>query len=130
MLKEAYLPETEVEKNVSWESPTQKYLEENGIPKKYSTKSPICLIGNVWSVGNADMSAIQTRALPVCFCPKKETIHDEVIKDGWADPLVIEFVEQHLADIPLLTMRDYYNGGIYKKAGFDWENKLRKIWGI
>ena len=68
------LTQTEDIRSVSWESPV-KYLVERGVPRKFTTSSPICLIANLWDVADADYAAIQDRSLPVAFCPSAETIH-------------------------------------------------------
>lgn len=122
------LTQTEEEKHVSWES-TSKILEDRNVPREFTTRSPICLIGNRWDASNDDYAAIQDRALPVAFFPSAETIHNRVIELGWCnDPEIIAFIGENLANIPQPSMREYYNAMRYKRAKMDWRKKLIGIW--
>jgi excisionase family DNA binding protein len=122
------LTQTEKTRSVSWES-TAKSLDERNVPRQFETTSPICLIANQWSGSDADMAAIQDRALPVAFYPSAETIHKRVLELGWCDDAVSKFIGQHLAKIPQPSMREYYQGMNYRKIGMNWKGKLLKIWG-
>ena len=121
------LTQTEKIRSVSWES-TAKYLEERNVPRRFETSSPICLIANQWDGADADMAAIQDRALPVAFYPSAETVHKRVLKLRWCDKDVSDFIGKHLAEIPQPSMREYYQAMAYRKAGMDWQEKLLKIW--
>lgn len=121
------LTQTEKTRSVSWES-TAKALEERNVPRRFETSSPICLIANQWDGADADMAAIQDRALPVAFYPSAETVHKRVIDLGWCDKEICTFIGQHLAEIPQPSMREYYQAMTYRKAGMNWREKLLKIW--
>lgn len=121
------LTQTEKIRSVSWES-TAKILDERNVPRRFETSSPICLIANQWDGADADMAAIQDRALPVAFYPSAETVHNRVLKLRWCDKDVSDFIEKHLAEIPQPSMREYYQAMAYRKAGMDWQEKLLKIW--
>lgn len=121
------LTQTEKTRSVSWES-TAKVLEERCVPRQFETSSSICLIANQWDGADADMAAIQDRALPVAFYPSAETVHKRVIELGWCDKEICTFIGQHLAEIPQPSMREYYQAMTYRKAGMDWREKLLKIW--
>jgi len=121
------LTQTEKTRSVSWES-TAKVLEERCVPRQFETSSSICLIANQWDGADADMAAIQDRALPVAFYPSAETVHKRVIELGWCDKEVCTFIGQHLMEIPQPSMREYYQAMTYRKAGMDWREKLSKIW--
>jgi hypothetical protein len=115
-------------KHISWESPT-KILEDREVPRDYVTKSPICMIGNMWDSKNADYAAIQDRALPVAFCPTAQTIHDRVLELGWCkDKEITTWIGERLTDCPQPSMRHYYSAGCYKRAGMDWRKKLQATW--
>jgi hypothetical protein len=122
------LTQTEDEKAVSWENPNAKVLIDRGVPTRFSTRSPMCLIGNRWDVRNEDYAAIQDRALPVGFFPNAETIHRRVIELDWCDEDIVKFIGDNLAVIPEPSMREYYIGMKYKKAKMDWQKKLMAIW--
>lgn len=123
------LTQTEENKAVSWENPNSKLLDIKEIPRSFTTKSPICLIGNGWNSKNNDYAAIQDRALPVAFFPDAETIHARVIELGWCkDQEIISFIGDNLATIPQPSMREYYNAMRYKRAKMDWRRKLFTIW--
>lgn len=121
------LTQTEDTRSVSWES-TAKALEERNVPRRFKTSSPICLIANQWDGSDADMAAIQDRALPVAFYPSAETVHERVLALGWCDKEINTFVGQHLAEIPQPSMREYYQAMTLRKAGMDWREKLLKLW--
>jgi len=124
------LTQTEKSKSVSWQK-FNKQLEALRIPKQFSTSSPVCMIANMWDAKNADMEAIQDRALPVAFYPDPEAIHNRVIELGWCkDSEIIAFIAANLDRIPQVSMRDYYNLGLWKDAGMDWKGKALKVWGI
>jgi len=122
------------DKGVSWESPMMfKLLEREGVPTSYKHSSPICLIGNEWDPKNANMYAIQDRALRVAFFPTIEAIHkrtDELRRMGvWVvDDDVYNFIGNNFDKIPHPSMREYYNGMLYKKITPDWRVKMLKIW--
>lgn len=122
------LTQTEKERGVSWESPLASVLDQRNIPRSYTTSSPICLIANMWDSSNADFAAIQDRSLPVAFFPSAETIHKRVVELGWCPTEIVDFVGDNLADIPQPSMREYYLGMTYKKAGMDWQAKLHSLW--
>tara|TARA_R110002111_G_scaffold100975_1_gene156369 strand:+ start:14071 stop:14964 length:894 start_codon:yes stop_codon:yes gene_type:complete len=121
------LTQTEKVRSLSWES-TAKALEERNVPRQFETSSPICLIANLWSGSDADMAAIQDRALPVAFYPSAKTIHDRVLELGWCDKDVCKFIGQHLAKIPQPSMREYYQAMTYRNIGMNWREKLLKLW--
>jgi excisionase family DNA binding protein len=121
------LTQTEKIRSISWES-TAKALEERKVPRQFKTSSPICLIANLWNQSDADMAAIQDRALPVAFYPSADAIHQRVIELGWCDRDVSRFIGQHLSKIPQPSMREYYQAMTYRKAGMDWKQKLLKLW--
>lgn len=124
------LTQTEEIKSVSWQK-FNKQLEGVSIPKQFNTSSPVCMIANMWDAKNADMDAIQDRALRVAFYPDPETVHNRVVELGWCkDSEIIEFIAANLDRIPQASMRDYFNLGLWKNAGMDWKGKALKVWGL
>ena len=121
------LTQTEETRSVSWES-TAKVLGERKVPTRFETSSPICLIANQWNGTDADMAAIQDRAMPVAFYPSAETIHIRVKELGWCDKDVWKFIGDNLSEIPQPSMREYYQAMTYRKAGMNWQEKLLKLW--
>lgn len=123
------LTQTDDEKCVSWES-SAKYLDDREVPREFTTKSPVCMIANMWDVTNADMAAIQDRATPVAFYPTAKTIHERVIDLGWCDWDIVDYIGEYLEHIPQPSMREYWQGMRYKEAGMNWQAKLKALWGI
>lgn len=121
------LTQTDKNRSVSWES-TAKTLDERNVPRQFLTTSSICLIANKWDGSDPDMAAIQDRSMPVAFYPSAETIHKRVNELGWCDADVWKFVGQHLAIIRQPSMREYFQGMTYRKAGMKWKEKLLKLW--
>ena len=123
------LTQTNHTRSVSWES-TSKVLDERGVPRRFRTSSPICMIANKWDGTDPDMAAVQDRSTPVAFYPSAETIHERVGELGWCDGTVWKFIGKHLSKISQPSMREYYNGMTYRKAGMRWQEKLLKLWGV
>jgi excisionase family DNA binding protein len=121
------LTQTNRVRSVSWES-TTKALEQRRVPRQFTTSSPICILANKWDGTDPDMAAIQDRSTPVAFYPSAEAIHERVRELKWCDVTVWRFCGQNLAKIPQPSMREYYLGMTYKKAGMNWREKLLKIW--
>ena len=121
------LTQTESRRSVSWES-TAKALDERNVPRRFSTSSSICLIANKWDGTDADMAAIQDRSMPVAFFPSAQTIHERVKALKWCSPDVWKFIGKHLSKIRQPSMREYYQGMTYCKAGMKWQEKLLKLW--
>lgn len=121
------LTQTDKVRSVSWES-TAKTLDERNVPRQFYTSSPLCLIANKWDGSDPDMAAIQDRSMPVAFYPSAETIHKRVKELGWCDANVWKFVGQHLDSIRQPSMREYFQGMTYLKAGMKWQEKLLRLW--
>jgi excisionase family DNA binding protein len=121
------LTQTDKSRSVSWES-TARILEERDVPRQFFTTSPICMIANKWDGNDPDMAAIQDRSTPVAFYPDAETIHKRVDALGWCDAEVWQFVGKHLPIIRQPSMREYYLGMTYRKAGMKWQEKLLNLW--
>jgi len=123
------LTQTDQVRSVSWESTTTS-LDKRSVPRQFVTASRICLIGNTWDSDDPNMLAVQDRSMRVAFCPSAETIHKRVKQLGWCDPAVWQFIGDHLAKVPQPSMREYYHGMTYRKAGMKWQDKLKKLWGL
>lgn len=122
------LTQTNKSRSVSWES-TTRVLDEREVPRRFRTSSPICMIANKWDGTDPDMAAVQDRSTPVAFYPSAEMIHERVGELGWCEKVVWQFIGKHLSKIPQPSMREYYMGMTYKKAGMKWKEKLLKLWG-
>ena len=121
------LTQTEAAKMLSWES-TTRTLEQRGVPRHFTTGSPVCLTANRWNASDADLAAVQDRSTPVAFFPSAGAIHDRVRELGWCRRDVWAFVGRHLGDIPQPSMRDYHQAMTLRAAGLDWERKLLARW--
>ena len=100
------------------------------IPREFTTTSRVCLIANQWRTLNANVLAIEDRAIIVHFVPSVGEVHVKV-REWFDDREVYDFIEDHLADVRQLSMRHYVKGEQLKKANPDkWQEQLLTIMGI
>ncbi len=123
------LTQTERVRSVSWES-TTKALKDRNVPRQFTTTSSICLIANKWNGDDADMAAVQDRSLPVAFFPSAQAIHEQVKALKWCSQEVWKFIGKNLNKIRQPSMREYYQGMVFLKAGMKWQDKLLKLWEV
>lgn len=112
-------------KRVSWL--TNATRQEDGPPQSFETRSPVILIANEWRTVNANVRALEDRAIIVHFNPTNAAIHQEVAE--WCeDDVVYEFVGRHLSLVPTVSMRWYAKGQRLRQAGFDdWQTSLLQM---
>lgn len=117
------LCDTRAEKTVQWRS---KAAESAEVPTKFTTRSHVAIICNQWNtVGGNDMAAVTDRAIFLNFVPSVQEVHREVVRLGWANEKVVEFIGQHLHLMTVPSMRHYYRAGELLKAGIsDWQDKI------
>lgn len=105
-------------KRLSWL--TNATRQEGGPPAAFDTRSPVILIANEWRTVNANVRALEDRAIIIHFDPSNAAVHQEVGR--WCeDDVVYEFIGRHLSVVPHVSMRWYAKGQRLRNAGFeDW----------
>lgn len=100
------------------------------IPASFATSSPVCLIANEWKTKNANVEAIEDRAIVVHFVPSAVEIHAKVA-DWFDDAEVYGFVGEFLSFIPRHSMRHYKKGLELRQASAEtWKERLLEIMGV
>lgn len=97
------------------------------LPNEFETRSPAVLIANVWRTINADVQALEDRAIIVHFDPGTAEVHREA--GQWCtDDVVYEFVGRHLHLVSHVSMRWYAKAANLREAGFvDWQESLLQM---
>ena len=112
-------------KRISWV--TNATMNGSGPPSAFETKSPVILIANEWKSLNANVRALEDRAIIVHFDPANETIHAQVAQ--WCnDETVYRFIGEHLSAVQFVSMRWYAKAQKLREAGFrDWRVSLLQM---
>jgi hypothetical protein len=77
------------EKRLHWL--TNLTMNDGELPSSFTTSSSVILIANEWKSLNANVRALEDRAIILHFCPSNEEVHRKV--GGWFnDPEVYEFL--------------------------------------
>lgn len=98
------LCESKPVKRVAWR--TRVTDDDVTLPKEFETRSPVVLIANEWKTINADVQALEDRAIIVHFDPDTAEVHQEA--GQWCtDDVVYEFVGRHLHLVSHVSMRWY-----------------------
>ena len=112
-------------KQLSWLS--QATGETHALPQYFETSSTVVLIGNTWRTLNADVRALEDRAIVISFEPSNSEVHDST-GQWFDDPIVHTFIGTIVADVPQLSIRHYLKGRALRQAGFgDWQATVLKM---
>ena len=119
------LCESKITKRVGWHSKVTH--GDDGPPEEFDTRSPVILIANEWRTINANVQALEDRAIIVHFEPDNAAVHQEVAL--WcSDDAVYEFVGRHLHLVTHVSMRWYAKAAKLRQAGFtDWQDSLLQM---
>ena len=109
------LCQTETLKALSWES-NATALEARGIPRRFTTTSPLALIANRWTTANEDVAALEDRGHMIHFDPSPLEIHLNAAEWFW-DQEVFDFVGSHMHLARRHSLRSYYLAYEQKRAG-------------
>jgi hypothetical protein len=97
------------------------------LPTSFTTTSNVMLIANEWHTLNANVRALEDRAIILHFEPDNTEVHRRVA-DWFEDDEVYQFIGDHLAQIPQISMRHYHKGSLLRKAGLgDWRLSLLQM---
>ncbi len=114
------LCETREEKRIMWASADRRALEIDGGAGHFHTKSHVLMLCNSFAVLNANIAALETRALSVEFVPSTSEIVAH-IKTFAPDEEITAFLNRFGECIPDLSLRTYVHLANLKQAGMPWQ---------
>ncbi len=113
------------EKRLHWL--TNVTLNDCDVPSSFTTASNVILIANEWRSINANVRALEDRAIILHFCPSNEEVHRKV-GQWFDDPDVYGFLGKLIPVIPAISMRHYCKGSQLRRAGLaDWRISLLQM---
>ncbi len=116
---------TETARRVSWL--TNLTIKSPDVPASFITRSRIILVANEWRSINANVRALEDRAIILHFDPSNEEVHRKV-GEWFEDRQVYAFIADVMPSIPAISMRHYCKGAQLRGAGFaDWRSSLLRM---
>lgn len=120
---------TDATKRLRWPS-RHVDIVTGQVPDSFTTTSPVCLIANEWRTPDANVQAIEDRAIILYFTPGAEEIHARA-REWFADSEVYDFIEAHLRHIQRHSMRYYVKGSELRQIIPDkWKERLLELMGL
>jgi hypothetical protein len=97
------------------------------LPTEFDTTSAVILIANQWRSLNADIHALEDRALVIHFDPSNDELHNAV--HAWfPDHEVSDFIGLLLPYVPRVSIRHYLKGKTLRQAGMsDWRQTILRM---
>lgn len=112
-------------KHVTWCSQITDRSAE--MPTEFNTTSAAILIANAWRSINADVHALEDRALVIHFDPPNAELH-EAVRPWFSDNEVYEFIGSILPYVPRVSIRHYLKGETLRNAGMcDWKDTILRM---
>lgn len=97
------------------------------LPSEFDTTSTVILIANQWRSLNADIHALEDRALAIHFDPSNDELH-EVVRAWFSDHEVYDFIGSLLPYVPRISIRHYLKGKTLRHAGMhDWKETILRM---
>jgi hypothetical protein len=116
---------TEPAKRLTWL--TNLTLNANDVPSSFTTTSSVILIANEWRTTNANVRALEDRAIILHFDPSNAEVHRRV-GEWFQDPEVFEFIAGIMPSVSAISMRHYCKGSQLRRAGLpDWRKSLLQM---
>ncbi len=116
-------------KALKWPS-RHRDIVRGEVPTSFTTSSPVCLIANEWRTLNANVLAIEDRAIIIHFAPGVGEVHAKV-REWFDDEEVYAFIEEHLVFVRRPSMRHYLKGRQLRQANpAQWRDQLLRIMGV
>jgi hypothetical protein len=112
------LCQSEPVKALGWHTATP-ILELHDVPHRFTTTSPVALIGNDWKTLNADVAALEDRGHVLVFEPTALEVHRQAALWFW-DQQIFDLVAAQLHLIGQHSLRTYRQAWELKQAGLDW----------
>ena len=113
------LCQTEEEKAIAWHTGARS-LERQAIPREFTTKSRVIIIGNDWRTLNKNVAALQDRGHVLLFQPSAAEVHAQAGK--WFDDREIYlWFAENLHRVREPSLRHYERAKELKAANMDWK---------
>jgi hypothetical protein len=113
------------QKTISWI--TNATREGGDVPDHFTTTSHVALIANEWRTLNANVRALEDRAIILLFDPPNTEVHQKA-REWFKDVEVFTFIEHWVGQVPALSLRHYEKGARLRQAGFvDWQESLKRM---
>jgi hypothetical protein len=116
------LCQSEPVKTLGWHTATP-ILERHDVPHRFTTTSPVALIGNDWKTLNADVAALEDRGHVLVFEPMALEVHRHAALWFW-DQQIFDFVAAQLHLIGQHSLRTYRQAWELKQARLDWRRAV------
>ena len=116
------LCQTEEEKTVAWHTDARS-LEKHGIPREFTTRSRVIIIGNEWKTLNANVAALQDRGHVLVFQPSASEVHRQA-REWFDDPEIYAWFGSNLHQMMQPSFRYYVRARELKAAAMDWKEVL------
>ena len=102
-------------------------MPASDIPVSFTTTSRVILVANEWQTLNANVRALEDRAIVLHFDPSNAELHRKV--DEWfKDKEVYDFLGRVIPYVRALSMRHYWKGSQLRRAGLaDWRTSLLQM---
>ena len=110
---------TELTKRVAWNA-RNGFLEREGLPKQFTTTSPVMIICNEWKTLNKNVAALEDRAVIFRFEPGPREVHAQA-GTWFKDREIYDWFEGQLDGIETHSFRYYVKAAQFKKGGHPWK---------
>ena len=105
-----------------------RQLENEGVPRKFNTRSRLVIIANAFEFGgHQETAAIIDRAQLFVFDPTPKEIHRQVgkwLRNGNRE--VYDFIGKRLNRMENLSARTYIRAAEQRAAGLDWRGMIEE----
>lgn len=119
------LCQTKPVKRIRWGS-NERYLEGQGLPNEFETRSKVVVITNNWRALNRNVSAVEDRGSLIFFEPSVEEVHEQA--GLWfKDREIYEWFGENLHRIESPSFRKYITASDWKSIGYDWKKILGDV---
>ena len=116
---------TVAEKRLTWLS--RATADGGDVPAAFVTRSRLVLLANEWRTLNANVRALEDRAIVLHFDPPNAEVHRQMGR-WFADPKVYAFVERVLPAAGPVSMRHYCKASQLRRAGLPhWRRDLLQM---
>jgi hypothetical protein len=106
------------EKTITWHRGARK-LKRLGIPREFTTKSPVVIISNDWDKINQAVAAFQDGIHVLVFQPGAAEVHRQA-GTWFNDPEIYDWFAANLHRVNRPSLRHYVRASQLKAAGADW----------
>lgn len=111
------LTETSDPKQLTWGTKT-RILDDEGIPRRFWTRSSVCIITNWWASDHPVFEALESRGEFVRFDPSWSEVYKQAARWFW-DQEIYDYIHGRLSDLRQPDCRLLVKAANRKKAGLE-----------